>query len=201
MHATSVNRNTTGQAQFRTHPVRTGSGLTGFFIGDCQMRTIKLTQGQVALVDEEDFEELSKHKWYALKRAEGKFAAARNVLGKVVYMSRVIVSAVKGMCGDHQNHQTLDNRRANLRLATVSQNQQNRKKQFSICSSKYKGVDWHKRDKKWRARIKFNGKKMSLGHFNSETEAAITYDKKAKELFGEFACLNFPKNEADYAHH
>jgi hypothetical protein len=82
----------------------------------------------------------------------------------------------------------------NLRLATGSENQANSKKRNNIvnkqCSSKFKGVHWHKKTQKWRAQIQNQHKKMHLGVFANETEAAVAYNKAATEYFGEFAKLN-----------
>ena len=164
--------------------------LASSSIGAIHMERIPLTQDQFAIVSGEDFTELSKHKWCAAKLTYGGFAAVRDVFGKTVYMHRVIMNATKGIQVDHKNHDTLDNRRANLRLATRFQNQHNAKRR-SDSFSQYKGVSWHKRIKKWIVGIKLNNHRYHLGYFISEIEAALAYDKKAKELFGEFAHTNF----------
>jgi hypothetical protein len=62
-------------------------------------------------------------------------------------------------------------------------------------TSKYKGVSWYSRGKKWVAVVQFNKKRHHLGYFTDEIAAAKAYDKKAKVLHGEFACLNFPTPE------
>jgi len=94
---------------------------------------------------------------------------------------------------DHINHNGLDNRRENLRIATPSQNHGNIKKQRGVYTSIYKGVCFESRYKlKWLASIKVGGVQMYIGRYPTEEEAARAYDKKAKELFGEFAYLNFP---------
>ena len=84
----------------------------------------------------------------------------------------------------------LNNQKANLRICTRSQNKMNGKS-YKNSSSKYKGIWWVKKNKKWRVRIRLNNKTIHLGYFKDETEAAKAYDSKAKELFGEFARLNF----------
>ena len=106
-------------------------------------------------------------------------------------LHRTIMNCPEGMVVDHQFHDTLDNRKENLRICTVSQNAMNKRK--SIGSSRFKGVSWHKRDKKWKGKIVHNGRRISLGNFSSEEEAARAYDAKALKLFGEFSCLNFPE--------
>ena len=106
-------------------------------------------------------------------------------------MHSVILSAPKGMVIDHINNNPLDNRIANLRIVTPQQNAWNRKKRRTRSTSKYKGVSWSKNDGKWRALIMLDNKKISLGNFDDEKQAGRAYDKKAKELFGEHAKLNF----------
>jgi len=95
----------------------------------------------------------------------------------------------KNLVIDHINHNGLDNRKENLRSVTRAKNDQNRRP-LNGTSSSYKGVCWHKRDKKWIAQIKPAGKKMWLGAFTCEHEAALAYNKKAFELWGENALLN-----------
>ncbi len=94
---------------------------------------------------------------------------------------------------DHINGNRLDNRKSNLRFATVAQNAQNRKK-VSGGSSIYLGVTYHKRDERWQASVRHDGKRYHAGIHKTEEEAARAYDVKAKELHGEFARLNFPKD-------
>jgi len=160
------------------------------------MAQIKLTQGKYALVDDEDFEQLNKYKWYACANHVGDFYAIRNsktVNGKrhAIAMHREILGLHynDGKQGDHKNHNTLDNRHRNLRIATRNQNMHNSKS--SVGTSKYKGVAWVQRDKKWGAYIRLNGKNKSLGYYTDEIKAAKAYDKAAKKLFSEFAFTNF----------
>ncbi len=158
------------------------------------MKCILLTQGQFALVDDEDFEELSKYKWSVQKNRNTFYAIAKTYIsGKriTILMHRIITNFPKGIDTDHRNHNGLDNRKANLRPCTKAQNQQNCLKQKN-CSSRYKGVYWHKNRKKWQTQIVVNHKNLYFGSYIDEIKAAKIYDKKAKELFGEFANLNFP---------
>lgn len=116
---------------------------------------------------------------------------------KNYYEHRLIWLYFKGIFPkrlDHINQNKSDNRIENLRESTRSQNHMNRKKQRTYqnqpCSSKYKGVNYQKTSKKWVAYIQINKKGIRLGSFNTEKEAGLAYNKKAIELFGEFACLN-----------
>ena len=159
-------------------------------------RRIPLTQGKYAIVDPEDFERLNKHKWHAVKNGNTFYAIrCAGPRNKTTYirMHREVIHPPDHLVVDHINHNGLDNRNANIRPATRSQNNFNRliiKRKGA--SSKYKGVSWRKRRKRWRARIHVNGQYKFLGHFKEEIHAAKAYDKAAKKYHGEFASLNFP---------
>jgi len=160
------------------------------------MKEILLTQGQVALVDDEDYDKLNMHKWYAhwipntrSFRAQ-RNSSSKNGESKIIRMHRIVMDAQPGQQVDHRNHNTLDNRRENLRLCTASENQHNLRP-HTIRSSVFKGVNWDKPTHKWKARIQLNGHQYHLGRFADETKAACAYDSAARKLFGEFAHLNF----------
>jgi len=155
-------------------------------------RAIPLNQGRYTIVDADDYEELSRYNWCAVKEGRTWYAYTLTIDCKPLPMHRVITNAPKGLVVDHKNHNGLNNRKPNLRLCTQRQNQRNRRPKRG-SSSQYKGVSWHKEKKKFRAAIFYNGKNIHLGYFKDEVEAAKAYDKKAKELFGEFAYLNFPE--------
>ena len=162
------------------------------------MKKIELTQGHVALVDDADFERISQFKWRALiDHRRNKVYAVRRTQGshstrKSVYMHREILGITDPTIKvDHNNGSGLDNQRGNLCGCTTAQNGMNTTKRDGWSSSRYKGVSWHKRDKKFYAAIKLNGKSKHLGTFIDEREAAGAYDAAAREHFGDFAVCNF----------
>jgi hypothetical protein len=159
-------------------------------------RRIKLTQGKYALVDIEDFEELNKYKWHTRKSRSNCYACRSIKLPdgrrKSISMHRWLINPPDGFVVDHKNRISLDNRRSNLRPATPAQNSYNRGKSSSRkCTSKYKGVSLNKRTGKWRSAIGFEGRRISLGSFTTEKQAALAYDCAAKRYHREFAYLNF----------
>jgi hypothetical protein len=108
-------------------------------------------------------------------------------------MHHQVIAIPPGMFCDHINHNGLDNRKANLRPATHTQNVWNRRKFKPHSRSKYKGVDKANDMKRWRARIRVNGKRIYLGSFKTELAAAKAYDQAARKYHGDFAAVNFPE--------
>ena len=154
------------------------------------MKEIALTQGKVALVDDEDFERVSQFKWCASWHSRQRvYTAVRRNCGTNVLMHRFILQPPSMMHIDHINHDTLDNRRANLRVCTNAENHRNQRKTPGT-SSQYKGVSWDRRKQKWRAQIRKDYKQQWLGYFADEDEAARAYNVAAQEHFGRFALLN-----------
>jgi AP2 domain/HNH endonuclease len=160
------------------------------------MKRIPLTQGQFALVDDEDFERLNIHKWCAVfDRRRRLFYATRqsprfNGKQRVINMHRSILGALPGEQVDHKNHDTLDNQRENLRICSVPQNSANRRMSINNTSG-YKGVSWHKRDKRWFAYVNNgHGRQIYIGYYSTAREAAAAYDLAAVRYFGEFALTN-----------
>lgn len=149
------------------------------------MKRIPLTQGKFALVDDEDYVELNQHKWCAYKQGNTFYAARA-----VNLMHREILGLKRGdgKVTDHIDHDGLNNQRSNIRVCTQQQNMMNKRKRKNN-SSKYKGVYFLKTNK-WIAQIHFDNKSIHLGLFDDELEAAQAYDKKAIELFREFAKTN-----------
>ena len=154
-------------------------------------RLIPLTQGKFAIVDAEDYKQLSRYKWQA-ERGQSTFCAKRKSNYKSIKMHRAILQPLEHLVCDHQNHNGLDNRRRNLRACKQAQNQRSRRPRRD-STSKHKDLSWSIRARKWRAGIKANGHSTSLGSFGDQMEAALAYGRKAAELFLEFAYLNFPQ--------
>ncbi len=148
-----------------------------------------LKQKKVALVDDEDFEELSRYKWY-VAGGWNTFYARRSasLQDKSVLMHRLIMQTPEGMQTDHKNGDGLDNRRENLRVCTRSQNRMNSGRQANNTSG-YKGVNLEKSVGKWRARIMVSGKHKSLGLFTTKEEAYAAYCVACVKFHGEFAVL------------
>lgn len=157
------------------------------------MKKIPLTKGYVAIVDDEDYNELSKHKWCADNSSKTNVYALRRVGKKLSRMHNEIIGRKDGLEIDHINGNGLDNRRANLRFCTRSQNRMNGRKNADNTSG-YKGVTKSKKspNNPWHAHIKFNGITKHLGNYKTKEDAARAYDAAAKELHGEFCSLNFP---------
>lgn len=158
------------------------------------MKEIQLSQGLVALVDDEDFEALNQFKWCANKMGNA-FYAARNIRvdGKRTRIT-MHCEVMNGKWIDHIDHNGLNNQKSNLRFCTRSENQMNKQKKENT-SSIYKGVYFYKPNGRWQASIRINYKKIHLGYFDLEIDAAKAYNKKAIELFCEFANLNNVPNE------
>lgn len=159
-------------------------------------RTIPLTQGQVAIVDDGDYEWLSQWKWSALwERYTRSFYATRNEGGRknqrTVRMHRRILGLEykDGKEGDHINGNTLDNRRSNLRIVTHLQNSWNRRGHRDNRSG-VKGVHQHPKTLRWRARLNVKGKRIHLGYFKDKMEAHAAHSEALKVYHGDFARLN-----------
>jgi hypothetical protein len=162
-------------------------------------RKIFLSRDNFTLVDPIDYYWLNNFQWCAEHKDQNIYAV-RFILNpgqrpKITSMHRDIMNSPKGLLVDHRNCDGLDNRRANLRLATHSQNQCNKRKRRSKTSSRFIGVCFDKGTGRWCAHVKTEGKTKWLGRFDSETDAAIARDIAAKKYHGEFARLNFANDK------
>jgi hypothetical protein len=152
---------------------------------------VQLSRGCETVIDAKDYQLIAPYRWYAFSSRANTYAAHKSTGCPTILMHRLIVGATDGEMVDHEDGDTLNNRRANLRPCDNRRNQQNRKLS-SDNTSGYKGVSWHIRDKFWRANIRADGRQIFLGSFNTPEEAARAYDAAARTYFGEFARLNFP---------
>ena len=162
------------------------------------MKTIQLTRGYVSSIDDEKYEEISDHKWNAivLKNRKGEVSlvyAIRTIYSKdgnhkYIYMHREIMGITDPKVKvDHEDHDGLNNVISNLRVCGHGQNLGNSRLRTDNTSG-YKGVQWYKPYRKWRSRIQFEGKNIHIGYHDDIEDAAAAYERKAKELFGEFYC-------------
>lgn len=150
-------------------------------------RLISLTNGEFAIVDEEDYDELSRLTWHRGDRDYVVHTVGLDGATRQLLMHRVVARAPHDVLVDHWDGNRLDNRKSNLRDATYRQNAQNR---APINGRRFKGIFPFRG--RWKARIKFEGKNIYLGIYDTEEIAAKAYDHAAARLFGEFARLNFP---------
>lgn len=158
------------------------------------MKEIQLSQGKVAIIDDEDYEIVSQYKWFYNERY-----AKTTIHYKKVYLHKFIINPPAGYLVDHKDGNTLNNTRNNLRICTHVGNCQNRPGKTNSTST-YKGVSLFRSKKKikdkvytyqaWQAHIMVNGKAISLGKHKNEIDAAIAYNEAAKKHHGEFAKLN-----------
>lgn len=159
----------------------------------------KKARGRVARVDDGDRELVMRYRWHVTERAgtttrrqTGPYAVT-NIYVNGRPASLLMHCLIMGHPYiDHIDHDGLNNQRSNLRVATGTQNAGNQRPQISVTSP-YKGVWWHSASRRWQAGIQAAKRKYHLGYFASELEAACAYDAAARELFGEFACPNFPE--------
>lgn len=153
---------------------------------------IILTQGKQALVDDEDYEWLSQWKWSYANTGYAK----RNSLGKTYLMHREVMHTKNGLHTDHRNFNRLDNRKANLRICRPASNTYHhrvgaRNKTGFVGVSKVTLMQNRRTPAiRWIAQINHNKKHYHLGYYFTPEEAALAYNKKAKQLFREYATLN-----------
>jgi hypothetical protein len=154
----------------------------------------KYGKDKFALVDDEDFDELNKYKWRCTSDGYVKRSTTiKTINGErkdiTIYMARFIANTPLGLEADHEDTNTLNNQKYNLRNCTRSENEHNKNKAKTNTSG-YKGVSYDKSRNKWVASIMVAGKTIFIGRFDNDIEAAIEYNKSAIEHHGKFAKLN-----------
>ena len=164
------------------------------------MKTIPLTQGKIALVDDEDYERLAWFQWHAVKSKTGIWYARRQTEEgqprKTVLMHRAVLGIVElDPDVDHRDGDGLNNQKTNLRRATHAGNASNIKVRRDSKSG-LKGVYWSEKNRRWAAQIRTGGKQVWLGYFGSPEEAAHAYDHAAIKYHGDFARTNFSREQS-----
>lgn len=155
------------------------------------MKLLPLTKGKFAIVDDEDFEFVSQWKWQlGYRDCAQRSVFKENGQRHTIYLHREVTKAPDGVEVDHIDSNRLNCQKSNLRFCTHNLNVRNALKRSTVTSSKYKGVCWHKRQKKFNASIRVDGKRYNLGSFTSDKDAAIRYNEAARIYHGEFAKLN-----------
>jgi hypothetical protein len=152
---------------------------------------IPIYGGEIALVDEADFDAVSQYSWSLDSSGYAAAYAVRNGKPTTVKMHRLVCGEPRRVEVDHEDHRLLNNQRWNLRHASHRQNQGNRVAKKHGKSSKFKGVTWKTSHNRWVAQLRNAPKTVHLGYFKYETEAALAYDRAAVIYFGEFALTNF----------
>jgi hypothetical protein len=158
------------------------------------MREVPLTRGYVALVDDDDYDNVMQYKWSA-KVTQWTVYAQRSInsSGKVYLHRYVLTVDDPKIIVDHENHNGLDCQKNNLRTTQATGNARNVRKQLKPTSSQYKGVCWDSRVMKWAVCIHVNNETVNLGTYDDEVLAAQAYDAAAVTMFKDFACLNFAR--------
>ena len=150
-----------------------------------------LKDGRAVLVDDEDFDRVSKLSWHASKDGYvmHKIKREGNRVD-TIYLHRFVLNARPGFKVDHKNRNPADCQKHNLRQTDDSLNQANSNKRQGTTSSRFKGVYFYRAYGRWKAQLRFNGQRLFLGHFDEEIDAAKAYNVAALQCFGEHANLN-----------
>jgi hypothetical protein len=150
------------------------------------MKRIPLTQGEYAMVDDENFDRLLGYRWRVNRKCRCAYAVAGD--GSIKMHRLILGKDCDGLVVDHINHNGLDNRRENLRACTIAQNIQNRRVDVSSkLSSAFRGVYRPTGRRTWIARIQANGERIRVGTFPTERDAANAYNEAARKHYGPFA--------------
>jgi len=152
-----------------------------------------------ATVDAENFDLVKNKKWHLDDNSKGhRYVVSSEHPPERVYLHELVLGCktTRGLQADHVNHDTLDNRKNNLRLCSEAENQYNKIGKKNTTSV-FKGVFWFKLKRKWCATIGLNGRKIFLGYFHDENNAAMAYNAAAQFYYGPFALLNIIPVVAD----
>lgn len=155
---------------------------------------IRLKNGMNTVIDQQDYELVSKYRWHATKSKP--FYAVTSINGVPVCLHHLILPKISGLDIDHRDGDSLNNRRNNLRYCTHRQNLLNKSVQKNNKCG-FKGVSFHRSSGRFRAQIQVDGRRLTLGHSDNAETAAKIYDEAALRHYGEFARLNFPKSRSD----
>lgn len=154
------------------------------------MKTIQLTQGQVTIVDDDDFESVSKYKWYAQRR-RNTFYAVRHIKSGDKYINlqlhRFLMNPKTGMCVDHRDCNGLNNQRMNLRVCTHAENTRNLRHKRKNAA-KYRGI-YMSSSGKYIAKVRFNYKQYNSRSFPTSDEAITAHREMIRSLHGEFSAV------------
>ncbi len=156
-------------------------------------RKIYLGLGYFTMLDPGDYYRVKQFKWWVHSNGSNLYAArtaiTTDLKSRIIYLHRQIMNPPADRVVDHRFGDTLDNRKQNLRIVTQAENMRNRRKRKNT-SSRFIGVSFRKSRHIWDVNIRVNGRKLYLGSFNNEIDAAVAYNNAAKQHFGEFARLN-----------
>ena len=155
---------------------------------------IPLTKGYFTLIDADDYEWVSYYNWYTMTKSKNGIYAGRKInKGQhTIYLAREIMDCPNDLVVDHINGDALDNRKQNLRICTHRQNMINRRKINISQNIPYRGVTKCRVSGRYITVIAPNRKRIQIGRYDSIEDAARAYDNAAKEVYGQFAKLNFP---------
>jgi hypothetical protein len=157
------------------------------------MKQILLTQGKVALIDDDDFEYINQWKWRVAKCHNGAIYACRGTYNpnfSMILMHRVIMQTPGSLVVDHIDHNGLNNQKTNLRNCTDSENRCHSYRK-SNNKTGFKGISWNQKNKRWYVEISVNHQRIYIGCFRVCADAVSAYDEAAKKYHGEFAQTNF----------
>ena len=158
-------------------------------------KELELRNGLKVKIDEEDADRINEHTWRVIKKPSGRLKVVTNIQtekgSRQVSLGQFLMNPPPGkMVYPRRFQQGLDYRKENLVVCTMQERQLYLPKTRKAVSSKYRGVYFLKSKEKWRAAIKVNGKKISIGLYDTEEDAALAYNKAARQHFGDLAYQN-----------